>query len=138
MDKDDSWVNVAKGRKYSHRYGFGKLDTAQILSVAKGFTNVGPQTSISPTSVYVEQTIPHGNDGLASTITISQADVDSAKMLRMEHVTVTVSISHQRRGEVQVWLTSPSGYVSILATARRYDHSVIGFRDWTFMSVKHW
>jgi len=56
----------------------------------------------------------------------------------LEHVTVRVWITHDRRGDVEVEVTSPKGITSVLAARRRLDADKNGFPGWRFMSVKHW
>ncbi|KAI8811962.1 galactose-binding domain-like protein [Cladochytrium replicatum] len=63
-----------------------------------------------------------------SLFTVKEADIKANNFKRLEHITVTVTIEHQRRGDVEVTLTSPHGIVSHKA----------GFSNWTFMSVAHW
>ena len=57
---------------------------------------------------------------------------------RVQHVTVTVDITHTRRGDILVWLISPSGTVAVLATERPRDASKDGLKNWTFMTVACW
>jgi kexin len=64
--------------------------------------------------------------------------LDEANVERLEHVTARVWIDHQRRGDVEVELLSPSGQLSVLARPRRFDEATTGFAGWKFMSVKHW
>ncbi|KAJ3299211.1 pheromone processing endoprotease, partial [Blyttiomyces sp. JEL0837] len=45
-----------------------------------------------------------------------------SKLARLEHVTVTVSISHPKRGDLEVDLVSPNNVVSHLATRRPKDN----------------
>ena len=54
------------------------------------------------------------------------------------NVSAQVWIDHDRRGDVQVELTSPHGIVSILAAPRELDDSRIGFVGWQFSTLKHW
>jgi subtilisin-like proprotein convertase family protein len=53
----------------------------------------------------------------------------------VEHVTVQVDLSHTRRGDVELVLTSPSGMTSRLA--EWHDDETEDY-FWTFMSVRHW
>ncbi len=135
---DGSWVTVAKGRKYSHRYGFGKLDAWALVHAAIDHKVVEPQVYYQSPAVQVNQPIPEGGDGVSSTFEFKQEYMAAAQMSRLEQLTVTVNIQYPRRGDISVSLTSPNGYVSILATTRPYDDNANGFKAWTFMSVKHW
>jgi kexin len=64
--------------------------------------------------------------------------LDDSNLERLEHVTARVWIDHERRGDVEVELLSPSGQLSVLARQRRFDDATTGFAGWKFMSVKHW
>jgi kexin len=77
-------------------------------------------------------------DGVKSTFEVTQEMLDESNFERLEHVTARVWIGHQRRGDVEVELTSPNGQTSVLARPRRFDEATTGFTGWKFMSVKHW
>ena len=49
-----------------------------------------------------------------------------------------ISLSYSRRGDVRIYLTSPSGTTSVLLPEREKDHDPGQFRDWPFMSVFFW
>ncbi|KAA0190488.1 Furin protease 1 isoforms 1/1-X/2, partial [Fasciolopsis buskii] len=49
-----------------------------------------------------------------------------------------VTVSSAQRGEIELWLTSPSGTVSKLLSKRPKDIEVAGFHAWPFMSVHYW
>lgn len=57
---------------------------------------------------------------------------------KLEHVVLTVSFIHRRRGDVSLLLVSPSGTRSELLSTRRYDDSKEGLDDWRFMTVHFW
>ncbi|KAK9326427.1 peptidase S8/S53 domain-containing protein [Lipomyces orientalis] len=139
VDNTDAlWQKTANGRDFSHRYGYGKLDTYAIVEAAKTFEKVKPQAWFDTPVEQVHTDIPFGKDGVSSSITIDRNDLVNANLERLEHVQVTVNIRHQRRGDLSVRLTSPFGTVSLLATTRVNDNSNEGMVDWTFMSVAHW
>ena len=78
------------------------------------------------------------SDGVQSSYEVTQEMLDSSNFERLEHITVRVWIEHQRRGDVEVQLTSPGGIKSVLARQRRLDEDASGFQGWKFMSMKHW
>ena len=49
-----------------------------------------------------------------------------------------VSLDYSRRGDLRIFLTSPSGTTSQLLPPRPKDHEQGGFDDWPFMSVFYW
>ena len=77
-------------------------------------------------------------EGIKSTYEVTQAMLDDSNFETLEHITVRVWIEHQRRGDVEVDITSPQGVTSVLARVRRFDESTDGFPGWKFMSLKHW
>jgi kexin len=91
-----------------------------------------PDPIVTGTGSYIS------SDGIKSTYEVTQEMLDEANVERLEHVTVRVWIDHQRRGDVEVELLSPSGQLSVLARQRRFDEATTGFAGWKFMSVKHW
>ncbi|KAJ1962472.1 pheromone processing endoprotease [Dipsacomyces acuminosporus] len=141
---DSDWADVASGRKYNHKYGFGKMDAGRIVDAARTFEHVGKQTKIELSKQDVNERIPKLSDrngrseSVARSVEITKEQVEKAKMKRVEHVTVKVNIDHEFRGNIEVWLESPHGVRSQLAAVRPRDDSRSGLTDWTFMSVKHW
>ena len=79
-----------------------------------------------------------GKHGVESTIEITEEMVAENNFDIIEHVTVRLWASHDRRGDVEVSLTSPNGIKSVLAEKRKSDNDKTGFPGWRFMSVKHW
>ncbi|KAJ2572729.1 pheromone processing endoprotease [Coemansia sp. RSA 1807] len=141
---DSDWADVAEGRKYNHKYGFGKMDAWRIVHAAKSLVKVGQQTQIScPVDQANESIPPLDHAGAESTlvtrtVNITQDQVTQAKMKRIEHITVVVDMEHQFRGNVEIWLESPRGVRSQLAAVRQRDSSANGLKAWKFMTVKHW
>lgn len=56
----------------------------------------------------------------------------------LEHVAVTVSITHPRRGSLELKLFCPSGMMSLIGAPRSMDSDPGGFSDWTFSTVRCW
>jgi subtilisin-like proprotein convertase family protein len=66
-------------------------------------------------------------------------DYSGEPPLRVEHAEVTITATHQRRGNLEILLTSPSGTVSRLASVSVEDvDNSEGYPAWTFSSVRHW
>ncbi|KAF9585832.1 pheromone processing endoprotease, partial [Lunasporangiospora selenospora] len=137
---DPGWDETAAGRPFNHKFGYGSLDAYALVEAAKDFQSLGPQTSFHPAVISVNHAIPQSTKGISSVLTVTESDLKNqdVELGTLEHITVTVNIEHQRRGDVEVTLTSPNGIVSHLGVRRRHDEATTGFVDWTFMSVKHW
>lgn len=126
------------GRSFSHQYGYGKLDAYAIVEAAKTWKLVKPQAWFYSPWMHVKHDIPQGDKGLASTFEVTEQMLKDANFERVEHITLTMNVKHQRRGDLSVELISPEGMTSHLSTARRDDDDTTGYADWTFMSVAHW
>ncbi|KAK4865226.1 hypothetical protein LT330_001849 [Penicillium expansum] len=137
-EDDGSWQVLPSGRKFSHDWGFGKVDTYTMVQLAKTWDLVKPQAWFHSPWLRVHQDIPQGNQGLLSQYTVTADQMKEANVAKLEHVTVTMNVNHTRRGDISVELRSPAGIVSHLSVAREKDNMAVGYEDWTFMSVAHW
>jgi kexin len=136
-DRPNDWTETAIGRPFSHQFGYGKLDAYALVEAAKTWKLVKPQAWFYSPWMHVKKPIPEGNEGLASPFVVTKEMLKKANLERVEHVTLTMNVEHQRRGDLSVELISPSGMVSQISTARRDDDVAKGYENWTFMSVAH-
>uniref|UniRef100_A0AAR2IX76 P/Homo B domain-containing protein n=1 Tax=Pygocentrus nattereri TaxID=42514 RepID=A0AAR2IX76_PYGNA len=118
----NDWKTNGVGRKVSHSYGYGLLDAAAIVSLAKNWTNVGPQQK---------------------SITLHLASVDACAgkpnfVSSLEHAQARLTLSYNRRGNLAIYLISPQGTRSTLLAQRPHDYSSEGFNDWAFMTTHSW
>ncbi|KAL4881617.1 peptidase S8/S53 domain-containing protein [Aspergillus karnatakaensis] len=137
-EDDGSWQVTKSGRKFSHDWGFGKLDTYSLVQKAKTWELVKPQAWYHTPWLRVQHEVPQGDKGLAASYEVTEKVIKDANIARLEHVTVTMNVNHTRRGDLSVELRSPEGIVSHLSTARKNDDAPAGYVDWTFMTVAHW
>lgn len=140
-EEDGEYQETLSGQKYSHKYGFGKIDAEKLVEVAKTWKNVKPQAWYYSDVITVDKKASAGAENNSETITSSwQVTKEHLKYMnleKVEHVTVTVNIDSGFRGKIDVKLISPTGVVSKLAWFRKHDSSEKGLSDWTFMSVAH-
>lgn len=146
---DEDWELTASGRPFNNKFGFGKLDALAFVTAAQTWELVKPQAWIEAPHVQLnegtmdsEGTFTGGKyieqQGVESTIEITKEMVEENNFETIEHVTIRLWASHDRRGDVEVTLTSPNGIRSVLAEKRKSDIDKSGFPGWRFMSVKHW
>jgi len=127
---DTDWVRNGAGRFVNHKYGFGAVDAAAAVALARTWQSVGPERSASSPVITVGATVPDNNAaGITSSFTVS-AD------LSVEWVEIVFNATHTYRGDLEVELTSPSGTKSLLAT-RRSDNGA-NYSSWMFTSARHW
>lgn len=137
-EEDGSWQLTKAGNKFSHDWGYGKIDAYTLVQKAKTWDLVNPQAWFNSPWLRVAHKIPQGDQGLSSSYEVTPEMMKEANLGRLEHITVTMNVNHTRRGDLSVELRSPEGVVSYLSTARRGDEAPVGYIDWTFMTVAHW
>lgn len=131
----NDWKTNGVGRKVSHSYGYGLLDAGGIVSMAKTWTNVGPQrkcviTMVSePRNIGSHLYINKSVDGCMGT---------DSHVTSLEHVQARLTLSYNRRGNLAIHLISPAGTRSTLLHPRPHDYSSEGFNDWAFMTTHSW
>lgn len=128
---DTDWADNSAGFHFNHKFGAGLIDATAAVNLAGTWTNLPAPTSQSIAQTGLSVAIPDNNaTGITRSFAFNTAN------LRVEHATLTLSVSHANRGELDVILTSPSGMVSRLAEKHRDNAS--DYSAWTFSSVRHW
>ncbi len=94
------------------------------------FASVSEQGVIETGTIGVNLAIPDNNiNGLEETFEVSTSGL-------LEEVLVTLDIDHTYRGDLEAYLTSPSGYTSRLMLQNSGDSG--NDIDWTFTSNAFW
>lgn len=137
-NQDANSQEGALGKRYSHVYGYGKLDTKNLIDMARDWENVKPQAWYFTDYKEVNDSTNDPTKILESVIEVDSEALKNSNLERIEHVTITVDVETDIRGQVNIDLVSPTGMISNLAVIRERDNSNEGFKNWTFMSVAHW
>ncbi|MEX0612907.1 MAG: S8 family serine peptidase, partial [Pirellulales bacterium] len=132
------WLTNAAGFKFNQNYGFGLIDADAFTLQAAQFAGVTPLTTQVIAPIGVNQTIPDANlTGISQTFSLGPG-------APLEQVEVDLDvINHAYRGDIEAFLTSPSGTVSRLMYRNYFDGNgvnpnVPNFIDWTFVSNAFW
>ncbi|XP_044301878.1 proprotein convertase subtilisin/kexin type 5 isoform X1 [Varanus komodoensis] len=141
----NDWKINAAGYKVSHLYGFGLMDAEAMVIEAEKWTTVPPQhVCVENTDRQIKTIRPdnirNGPDNGVRSIykATGCADNPNHHVIYLEHVVVRITITHPRRGDLAIYLTSPSGTRSQLLANRLFDHSMEGFKNWEFMTTHCW
>lgn len=129
---DPDWMTNGFGLYFNHKFGAGLVDASAAVALGTHWINLGPQTNLFLEQTNLADFIP---DNSPAGIT-RNFDLRRVAPLRVEHATVTVDITHSRRGDLAITLISPSGTRSRLA--EKHLDSNENYRRWTFMSVFNW
>ena len=126
--ENPGWFTNAAKVRFNHEFGAGRVDAAAAVSLAGGWRNLGPRQS----AVVVKATkdLPAIPDpGLFESALSVMED------LRVEQVTLELTLTHPSRGELAIDLISPAGTISHLFVPHADTNQNIEHR---FTSVFHW
>ncbi|XP_070282217.1 proprotein convertase subtilisin/kexin type 7 isoform X2 [Myotis yumanensis] len=137
-DRRADWVTNEAGFSHSHQHGFGLLKAWRLVNAAKIWTSVPYLASYVSPVLKENKAIPLSPHSLEVLWNVSRTDLEMSGLQTLEHVAVTVSITHPRRGSLELRLFCPSGMVSLIGAPRSMDSDPSGFEDWTFSTVRCW
>ncbi len=149
MGSSGDWVTRTAGDtafpiKHHPRLGGGQVNALQALTLARTWVPLGPETQVTAYPSSAGSMLIPDNPRLPLTLTF-EPPVDDT-VLRVEHVVLTLNISHTYRGDLEISLASPAGTVSRFAKSTRRmaggdpDDPTLGadYDDYPFTSVRHW
>ncbi|KAH8395553.1 hypothetical protein KR222_011145, partial [Zaprionus bogoriensis] len=131
--KDSSWSRNGVGRRVSHSFGYGLMDAAEMVNVARNWKTVPEQQRCEINAPHVDKVIPPRTH-----ITLQLSISHCSSVNYLEHVQAKITLTSQRRGDIQLFLKSPANTKVTLLTSRTHDNSRSGFNQWPFMSVHTW
>ncbi|KAM8769614.1 proprotein convertase subtilisin/kexin type 7 isoform 1-T2 [Acanthopagrus schlegelii] len=137
-DNSADWKMNGAGFYHSHQHGFGLLNAWRLVNAAKVWESVPFLVSYQSSVIKEEASISTYPDELIRTWKVSAADLKRSGMETLEHVAVTVTITHPCRGNLEIVLVCPSGMTSIIGARRAIDRDPAGYQDWTFSTVRCW
>ncbi|KAG7499791.1 proprotein convertase subtilisin/kexin type 5-like [Solea senegalensis] len=133
------WHMNGAGFTVSHLYGFGLLDAESMVREAERWKQVPPQHECVKEAPVQQSRSIHPGSVLTSVYgTTGCSAKPQQRVVYVEHVVVRVTITHSRRGDLSITLTSPSGTVSQLLANRPLDDSTEGFQNWELMTTHCW
>ena len=105
---------------FNPNFGFGVVDAAAAVALAKSWVNLPPMTEAHrSTPVNYNGEIPENflDHVYLEPLQVSFGILDDGRTTPqfVEHVEINVDLDHQSLGNLDIWITSPSGTVSRLA-----------------------
>ncbi|XP_060894900.1 proprotein convertase subtilisin/kexin type 5b isoform X1 [Labrus mixtus] len=132
------WKTNAAGYNVSHLYGFGLMDAEAMVKEAARWKQVPTQHVCVESADRQIRTIRPEHVVRSVYKATGCTDNPNHHVIYLEHVVVRITITHPRRGDLSINLTSPSGTKSQLLANRLFDHSMEGFKNWEFMTTHCW
>jgi len=136
--KDMGWKYNGAGIEFNHKFGFGRLNASALIDAAEHWKHVPEQHICQIKGLHNIQKPFERNGILKVRLWTDGCEGTKDEIKRLEHVQVTVSLKHQRRGALSIDIESPMGTKSVLLSTRKYDKSTVGLDSWTFMTVHLW
>jgi proprotein convertase subtilisin/kexin type 2 len=132
------WQMNGVGLEYNHLFGYGVLDAAEMVLLARDWKTVPARYHCEAGSLTQPIEIPaHGN--LVLEITTDACQGSDTEINYLEHVQAVVTLNSTRRGDVTMYLISPSGTRSVILSRRpKDDDPKDGFTNWPFMTTHTW
>ena len=107
---DSDWTTNGAGLPINHKYGFGVVDGAAAVDMARTWRYVSSQIQVESSTSNVATTITDGSaTGVTNSIVVSGTGINH---LEFVEVRVTLNINYLR--DLDITLTSPSGTQSRL------------------------
>jgi kexin len=125
---DGGWRTNNAGLTFNQNYGFGMVNASAFVDMVPQF-EVTPLVETNSGTINVSSTIPN-NDPNGITMV-----VDNTLVGELEEVMLTLNVSHLNRGQIEAFVTSPSGYVSRMMYRANDSGDNI---NWTFLSNAFW
>ena len=134
---DLGWASSTTTPSYhfNHKYGFGVVDAAAAVTLAKNWTNVAAQKTYTVNATSgLPIAIPDNTGASASnSITVANSGIGS-----IEFIDITFSAAdHPYSGDLDIALTSPSGAVSQLSAQHICSPACTAYNAWVFGSARH-
>jgi subtilisin family serine protease len=128
------WKLNGAGKWFSHDYGFGRVNGAAAVTAAAAWTNLpAPATTVAVDDILTAPLAIPDNNTTGVTL---EVPVTAPAGFHVEHVELEADITHTFRGDVAIYLQSPSGTMSEKLPVSDDPNDTLS--HWRMRSVAHW
>ncbi|UJR30781.1 hypothetical protein I4U23_018301 [Adineta vaga] len=133
-------VRNAAGFNVSNKFGFGLMDAGLMTWYASGWKNVPSMASCESATSAPQRVIPARSNEIFPLSVLECKDESDPRheVNYIEQVQVFVTLTTERRGEIEIYLYSPSNTRTQILPKRDRDQSNKGFQEWPFLTVQLW
>jgi len=132
------WNVNGVGLEYNHLFGYGVMDAGAMVSMAKSWRSVPPRFHCDAGSLEGQYPVPT-EKALVLSIDTTACKGTESEVNYIEHVQAIITVNATRRGDLTLFLTSPSGTRSMILNRRPFDDDDRnGFVRWPFMTTQTW
>ncbi|ODM89572.1 Neuroendocrine convertase 2 [Orchesella cincta] len=132
------WTMNGVGLEFNHLFGYGVLDAGAMVALSKEWKTVPARYHCDGGSIKEQRRIPSRGTLVLKLDTKACQGTDT-EVNYLEHVQAVVTLNSTRRGDTNIYLTSPMGTRSMILSRRPNDddrHD--GFVKWPFMTTHTW
>ncbi|KAK9497184.1 hypothetical protein O3M35_004549 [Rhynocoris fuscipes] len=132
------WTMNGVGLEFNHLFGFGVLDAGAMVALAKQWRTVPARYHCEAGSLSTIQKFSSKRPLFLKIDTTACQGTDT-QVNYLEHVQAVITLNSTRRGDVELFLTSPMGTRSMILSRRVNDNDHRdGFTKWPFMTTHTW
>lgn len=128
---DGGWRANAAGFKTNQNFGFGLIDADAMTVLGATFDGVTRAAGWDSGVVTLNQAIPDSN--ATGYVQSFECPVNG----KIETVEALVGLTHTNRGDIEIYITSPSGFKSRVCIASNADPATTGM-NWKFLANAFW
>lgn len=133
-----SWTMNGVGLEFNHLFGFGVLDAGAMVTLAKKWRTVPPRYHCEAGEVNGVKEFST-EKSLILKINTNACKGTDTDVRYLEHVQAVITVNATRRGDIELFLTSPMGTRSMILSKRGNDDDHRdGFTKWPFMTTHTW
>ncbi|RWS28899.1 furin-like protease 2, partial [Leptotrombidium deliense] len=136
LTAESGWITNAAGFSYSHKFGFGLMDSLSMVNLAKSWTSV-PSMKTCMTKFFQNTRHIDSTANSGSEIIINSQNC-KYHINYLEKIEAVLTIYFKPRGNLRILLTSESGTIANLITPRPKDTIASKFFRWRFTALCFW
>ena len=118
------WTMNGVGLEFNHLFGFGVLDAGAMVSLAKTWRTVPARYHCEAGGIYQSYPIPMSNSLILKVKTDACRGTDT-EVRYLEHVQAVVSANSTRRGDLELFLTSPMGTKYVSSSLHYFKRTIL-------------
>jgi len=135
FSSDGGWKTNGAGLKFNPNFGFGNINVQKLITNAPLYSGVTALATTTTGVTTVNAAIPDATVDTTSPGIVSRTfSINSTA--KLEEVQVSLNLTHTFRGDIEAYITSPSGLKSRLISRVGSDGN--DNLNWTFSTNAFW
>ena len=120
------WRANGAGIEHNMNYGFGAVDAEKAVRYSKGWTGLPPETVASPRALNLPSPLPLTDASASGPGPWATSAITVTRQMLVEGVEVIIRMNHEDGNDVEMWLESPSGHMSVVLEPSGRGQPIVG------------